>query len=430
MSVFKNIKKIISSEFFKHSAALLSSNAIAQLTGILIYPVITRLYSPEAFGEFNWLLSVTGVLSLFCTGRYGLAIVLSKSKQECAALFQLCMFLNLVVFFLSFLIILTGKTEIAACFDRNNLLSLLPFIPFILLLSGLWETLDHFFIHRKQYYAISVYNIMQSVGSSALKCLFGIKGFFQPGLIWGTILGRLVAIIAGVVACKSWMKELAKINLPQIKQVAKTYANFPKFEMPHSLLNMSANNLPVLLLSFYFGMEEIGLFSLAMILGFRPVFLFTSSIHQVLFRRASERVQKKEKIKGECVLFCKMCLTFILPAFVFILFIPGEVFAVLFGSKWAGVDFYLKLLLPGLFMSVIVASLAFVPDIFFKQKITMNIEIAHVILKAAALLSGIYFRDFNLAIILYCCVIPLIYTIRLIWYFHLIREYESSIARP
>jgi O-antigen/teichoic acid export membrane protein len=222
------------------------------------------------------------------------------------------------------------------------------------------------------------------------------------------------------------MKGITKIDRSQIIQAAKVYSNFPKFELPHALLNTFASNLPVLLLSFYFDMEAIGLFSLAVTIGFRPINLFTTSVYQVLFRRGSERIRNKGKLKEECLLFCKICVYFILPFFILMLFVPDELFGTLFGQQWEGVGFYLKLLLPGLFLSIMIASLSFIPDIFFKQKTAMNIEIIYVILKIIALSFGIYCRNFDVAIITYCCIVVLMLVIKLIWYFRLIKEYELS----
>ncbi|MDR2085745.1 MAG: oligosaccharide flippase family protein [Dysgonamonadaceae bacterium] len=426
MNDWKKIKQIYASEFFKYSVALLSSNAISQLIGILAYPFITRIYAPDVFGEFNWLLSIAGVLSLFSTGKYELAIVLTKSKKESIALFQLCIILNLLVFSLSFFIVSVWKPEIASWFNLKNLFSLILFIPFIILLTGIGQTLNYFFIRQKQYYTVSAYNIIQSITGSVLKCVLGIKGFFQTGLLWGTSLGQFTAIFVCVITGKSQMKGLVKINTSQIIQVAKVYSNFPKFELPYVLLNTFASNLPVLLLSFHFEMEAVGLFSLAVTIGFRPINLFTNSVYQVLFRRGSERIQNKGNLKDECFLFCKMCLFFILPFFILMLFVPDELFGTLFGQRWEGVGFYLKLLLPGLFFNIMVASLSFIPDIFFKQKTAMKIEIGYVALKIIALSFGIYCRNFDVAIITYCCVVVLMLIIKLIWYFRLIKEYELS----
>ena len=50
-----NIKRILQSDLAKNSAKLLSANVIAQAIGLLVYPILTRLYLPADFGLFNLL---------------------------------------------------------------------------------------------------------------------------------------------------------------------------------------------------------------------------------------------------------------------------------------------------------------------------------------------------------------------------------------
>ncbi|GHT39074.1 polysaccharide biosynthesis protein [Bacteroidia bacterium] len=428
MGPWNNIKKVYSSEFFKYSAALLSSNAISQLIGIAAYPFITRIYSPEIFGEFTFFLSIVGILAIFPTGRYELAIILPKSEKKAIALFQLCILLNGLFFLLSSFIIVIWKAKIASFFHQESLLALLPFLPFLVLLTGLWQTFNYYFIRQKKYYNISAYNITQSIIGSGLKCVLGIKGFLQSGLVWGTLSGQFFAIIISLIAGKSQLKEVKKTDKAKIMQTAKTYVNFPKFELPNELLNTFAGSLPVLLLSFYFKMGEIGLFSLALTVGFRPVNLFSTSVYQVLFRKMSERLQNREKLKRELLLFCKTCIITILPFFILFLFISEWAFEILFGWEWKAAGFYLKCMLPWLFLVVLVASISFIPDLFFRQKTAMHIEIVYVILRILALFTGIYFQSFRLAVILYCGISALMLFVKLSWYFCLIKRYESSLS--
>jgi O-antigen/teichoic acid export membrane protein len=422
-----NIKKIYSSEFFKYSAALLSSNAISQLIAIAAYPFITRIYSPEIFGEFTLFLSIVSILAIFPTGKYELAIILPKSEKKAVALFQLCILLNGLFFVLSFFIIFIWKAEIASLFNQESLLPLLPFLPFLVLLTGLWQTLNYYFIRQKKYYNISTYNITQSSIGSGLKCILGIKGFFRSGLVWGTFLGQFLAVVISLIAGKSHLKEVKKIEKAKIIQTAKIYSNFPKYELPNELLNTFAISLPILLLSVYFDMKEIGFFSLALTVGFRPINLFTTSVYQVLYRKMSERFQNREKIKKELFLFCKTCTITVLPFFILLLFISEWAFGILFGLEWKAAGFYLKWMLPWLFMSILVPSLSFIPDLFFKQKTVMFIEILYVALRIIALLIGVYYQNFHLAIILYCCISTCRYITLLFWYFYLIKKYESSL---
>jgi O-antigen/teichoic acid export membrane protein len=418
---------MVSSEFFKYSAALLSSNAISQLIGILVYPIITRIYSKEIFGEFSLFYSIVGVLTILSTGKYEAAMILPKSEKKADALFQLCLILNVCLFVFSLLIVFFGKGLIITLFNHENLIRLLPFIPISVLLGGLWQTLNYYFIRHKKYYNIGIYNIAQSLINSALKCILGFKGFIQSGLIWGTFLGQLLAFFLCFFKSGFQLKNRKPVEKAEMAEVAKTYANFPKFELPNEFLNTLAGNLPVLLLSIYFNMEEIGLFSLALTVGFRPVNLFCNSVYQVLFKKITDRIHQKELVVKDLLLFCKTCVITILPFFLLFLFISEWVFGILFGKEWAEAGFYLKWMLPWLFMIVLVASLSFIPDLFFRQKTAMYIEITSVVIRVIALLTGIYFRNFRLAIALYCSLSALILIIKLLWYFHLIKKYESSI---
>lgn len=54
-------------DIWKNSAQLLSANVVAQAIGLLVYPILTRLYSPDDFGLFNLFLSIGGILVLCST---------------------------------------------------------------------------------------------------------------------------------------------------------------------------------------------------------------------------------------------------------------------------------------------------------------------------------------------------------------------------
>ena len=427
MHFLSHIKRLYASEFFKFSVVLLSSNAIAQAIGFVAYPIITRLYSPEIFGMFNLFLSIVTILTLLTTGQYELAILLPESEKKATALFQLSVMLTVGVALFFFIIISLFGKNIIALFHKEELVSLLPYLPLYLLLWGFWQTLNYYFVRQKKYYSISAYNITQSVTGGGMKCLFGFKGFLAFGLVWGQLLGQFLATSISFISGRSVLKQLKQWDSREIAAVAKIYSNFPKFQLSNELLNVFAGNLPVLLLSFYFEIGKIGLFSLALTVGMAPVILFSNSVYQVLFRKVSEQVQNKEKILNICFAFGKMCLIFILPFFVLFMFLPNNFFALLFGAKWTGVGFYLKLMLPWLFLVVLHASLCFVPNLFFRQKMAIVIEIISVTIRIISLFLGAYLRNFDLAVGLFCGASALMMAMKLTWYFLLAKKYESNL---
>jgi O-antigen/teichoic acid export membrane protein len=419
----------LKSEFVKYFAALLSSNVLAQIIGFAAYPFITRIYGKEIFGEFNLFFSIVGILTIISTGKYESAIILPKSEKKALALFQLSILINIVLFIIISCFVFAGKEFINLFFSRKewlNLLPLLPLLPFLVLLGGFWQSLNYYFIRQKKYYAISVYNISQSLINSGLKCLLGIKGLVHSGLIWGTFLGQLSAFFLVFFKSKCSFRQVCRIKKTEIACMAKHYSNFPKYQLPNELINTFAGNLPILLLSVYFEMSEIGLFSLALVVSFRPINILCNSIYQIMFKKMSERLNNKENIRKEIFLFCKVCMISILPCFILLMFISEWIFSVLFGMAWKESGLYLKYMLPWLFMVILVASIGFIPDLFFKQKTAMNIEIIYLIFRVASLFTGIYLEDFRIAILLYCSVSTVMLIVKLGWYFRLIKKYEQK----
>jgi O-antigen/teichoic acid export membrane protein len=427
MNNWSKLKRVYTAEFFKYVTALLSSNVIAQLIGLIAYPFITRIYSKEIFGEFNWFLSVAGLLIILSTGKYDPAIVLPKSERKAISLFQLCLVLNFLLFIFSLSAVVFWGDAIASLFSRNSLSRLLIFLPFMVLLGGLWQALNFFFIRRKKYYHIGLYNVAQSLVGVVLKCVLGLKGFVHSGLIVGSIAGQGVAFLICFLKSGFRLNEMKAIDRTELKAVAKAYAFFPRYELPNELLNTLSGALPVLLLSVYFEMEAIGLFSLALTVGFRPVNLFSLSVYQVLYKKTTERIHRKARIGRHLVLFCKTCVIVFLPFFILFAFISEWAFGILFGADWTAAGVYLRMMLPWLFLVVITASLSFIPDLFSKQRTAMHIEMIFILFRVISLAAGIYFRNFDLAIALYCGISAIRFIVLFVWYFHLVKKYESQV---
>ena len=87
----KMIEAMSASQLTKNISAMVSGNAIARVVGILALPVITRLYSPNDFGELAIFVSVLGILLPFVTLRFSVAVPLQSSDAQVANLFALCL---------------------------------------------------------------------------------------------------------------------------------------------------------------------------------------------------------------------------------------------------------------------------------------------------------------------------------------------------
>ena len=87
------VKEILGGELGRNSAKLLGANVFAQALGLLVYPLLTRMYSPTDFGLLNLFVNVGGVLVLISTFEYQYAVLLPKDEERSKAAMSLSVFL-------------------------------------------------------------------------------------------------------------------------------------------------------------------------------------------------------------------------------------------------------------------------------------------------------------------------------------------------
>ena len=68
--------------FLDNLTKIISGTLLAQLIGFFTLPIITRIYSPNAFGEFSLFVAVLGPIGMIITMGYELAILKPKKDKD------------------------------------------------------------------------------------------------------------------------------------------------------------------------------------------------------------------------------------------------------------------------------------------------------------------------------------------------------------
>lgn len=428
MSLLSEIRGWRKKELARHSLMLLSTSTMAQVISFAVYPLLTRLYTPEDFGVVNVLLLVAGFIGIISTGRYEPAFVLEKDDKSVKSLLQLVIFMNFALFAVGQVVLTVFAHPIASLFHTSgDMERWLPVVPIMGLLAGLWQCMNDFCVRQKAYKAIGTYNMVRSSANAGLKLAFGYAGMLRSGLVVSTILAYFAALFVPIVRLREWFRNFFVIDKVRMREMAVKYANFPKFELPNAVANMLAGNLPMILLPFFFGMDEIGMFSLALTLGFCPVGLFTGSMDQVLYKNMVEKYHRNESLKPLVFKFCRNTALVLLPFFLLFFFIAEWFFSVVFGATWVQSGVYFKIMLPWFFMQTLTASLVSIPKIFFKQRTAMLIGFVYILFRIVALFVGVWKQDFTLAIICFSVVSTVMVVVQLLWYLAIIRNHAASL---
>ena len=151
------LQKYLHSQGVRNFGKLFSANVVAQVIGLLVYPILTHLYTPDDFGLMNLFLSIGGVLIIMATAEYQYAIVLPKDDKRATAVFHvgllvLCSVIALVLLSVPF------SRPIASLFNTPSLAHYYWLMPFYVAVSGLWVLLNYYYTHQRQFGRISRYH--------------------------------------------------------------------------------------------------------------------------------------------------------------------------------------------------------------------------------------------------------------------------------
>ena len=107
---------------------LMTGTVVAQGLAYLARPLLTRLFTPEAFGILGFYLGAVLVLSTVASGKFEDAILLPAERRDAEHVYTLTLALGFAAFVVS-LAVLPFRGALAAALDRPDVASALLFLP-------------------------------------------------------------------------------------------------------------------------------------------------------------------------------------------------------------------------------------------------------------------------------------------------------------
>ena len=427
-AVGMSLSSIVKSSGIRNFTKLLSANLVAQVIGLVVYPILTRMYAPEDFGLLNLFLSIGGVLIILSTAEYYYAIVLPKEETDAEQV------LGVGVLWLVATTILVGLSvafarPISLLFKSPDLTSYYWLMPLYVFAMGAWNLLNYWYIRHKEYNPISRYQVSQNVLSAGGKLGMGWGGVLHGGMIYSVVVAPLISLVSSwIYARKTLLPAWRRISWRGVGEQAKLYRNFPCFVLPRSFVNMLAGQMPILLLTPFFGGEAVGFLSLAILLGYTPIGTITRAIYQVMYQQTMEQVHRQKPIGQMFRKFILSASAIIIPVFAGLWFVLPQLTAWLLGAEWHISGEYIRWMLPWLYVSLLSCSINFLFDVFMKQKWGLFFEVMLAVMRVAGLCIGVWAGNFMLAIMCYSFFTALALVAQIIWMLLQVRRYDRSLG--
>jgi len=392
------------SEFSRNVLTLMTGTTIAQAIPIAISPILTRIYTPEDFGVFALFLAVTGLFSVIVSGRYELALMLPRKDEDAINIFALGLIIVLTLSLFFLILVTLFHSSIINILNNEEIGYWLYFIPMALFFMGLFNLLSYYNNRQKNYQDIARATIVKSI----VLAMFQLSiGFVKAGAS-GLISGQIISIFfANMRLFKNIIKDkvlLSKISTLKMIALAKRYKNFPKYQAPHAILNVSSSNMPIYIFTPFFGLSVVGMYSLSTRIIITPMMILAGASAKVYTQKVTQIYNENGDSHGFTIrLLISLFKKIILP-FLLIIFFAPEIFSFVFGENWREAGVYTQILFPWLLMVFFVSTISYIPSLINMQKKALFLEIIYTILRVLGLTVGILFSDIYIALSLFSMV--------------------------
>lgn len=313
---------------------LINGTLVGQLILFSVTPLLSRMYTTAAFGDFGIFLAIVGICSVFASLRLEAAIPVAYKDSDVSELVYLGTWL-------SFLFGLMSGCCVFLFLELDFLKITIPAITFSLLvacsiiLTSLFQLLTAFCIRNECFSEISGSKISQSLGLSISQVCLGIVNPTSSFLVAGDSLGRIIGL--GYLV-RSFMKIqacglLSFFRWPNFEKL-KEYKSFPLFSAPAALINALGLQAPVLLLGVVYEASILGLYIFANRIVAVPIGLISRTASQVYLGELGYKQKNREVLLPVFQKYVFSSFVVVISLLSVAYFVTPFLIPFLFGNQW------------------------------------------------------------------------------------------------
>lgn len=381
--LIKKLKHKLDSQggFLKSVSILVGGTAFAQAVGVIVLPIITRLYNPEDFSIFAVYSSILSILTVAICLRFEIAIPLPEKDEDALSLAILALLSNVGLTLLIALFILLFQNSILDTLQQPQLAPFIWLIPIGIFFAGLYNTLQYWTTRKKKFTTIARTRMTQSIASSSIQIGGGYLGVGAFGLILGQVINFSAGIFKLFISFrKDTNKLIHTVSIFQLKKNWHKYDKFPKYSTFESLANVGAVQLPVIIIAAVTIGPEAGYLMLAMKVMAIPMGLIGSAMAQVYLAHAPE-YYLNGNLRIYTVRTIKQIAKIAVIPLISIGLVAPFIFPIIFGEIWAKAGYMVLWMIPWFVMQILSSPVSMSIHITGNQKIALMLQIAGLIIR-------------------------------------------------
>jgi O-antigen/teichoic acid export membrane protein len=418
------LRSLGKSEFLRNTLQLVFGTGMAQAISFAASPILTRLFSPNDFGQFTFFISIVAAFALIATLRYELAIIYAKDEKDAANVLSLSIVICTFFSFILLILVVIYRLFLSGIFPASPVFTQWLFIlPFLVFILGSGSILQNWFIRKKEFRLISADKVLNSASNNFVSILLGLLHVGAWGLLVGNMTGAILFILFLLVWSflkKQWVTD--DFNRNDMNRLARKYKDLPSSNTLQAISELLQNYGVIYLTKILYSSTTLGLYALSMRILQAPLWLLGSSISQVYIKDASERFNKNQELHPLFLRTLKLSALAALPVMLLLVIGGPWIFSVFFGHSWREAGVFARILAPWMFFDFIRFTVSQTPMLLGKARAMFLISIAgNGLMIGSMMIGGLVLKDVNLGFTILSVMMSL-YAITVIYWIYLISK--------
>jgi O-antigen/teichoic acid export membrane protein len=337
-------------------------------------PLLTRLYSPTEIGAYGLCLSLSLILAPLTSLRIEFAIPIARRDVEARAVLFAAMFLN-VSFLIVAAFVLSAIVPFVKLTSRGQSFA---DVRYYVLLStcflSVFESVRFYCVRNREYALVGRMLVSRSAWQAGIQLGAPYVGLGGQGMLIGYVVGQFLGtrhLLKSLLSSANGTRHRL-FSRRYISRVIWRHRRFPFMMMPSNLINSIGFYMPNVLVTYYYGIEAGGFYTLAQRLMGVPMTLIGRSIGDVFLGEFSRltRVDKRAAWRLFITMLIRLALVGAV-CMVALFAVRPEWCVAIFGPKWGSVAHVLKILSACYVGQLIVAPLAQSMIVLHRQRMLL-----------------------------------------------------------
>ncbi len=326
-------------------AQLASAAAISQAIPLLMAPLLTRQFGPEALGHWALFAALAANLATVANLRYEYAVLLPRRVGEAALLLELSLWVAAVMGLLALAISLAllmgapvpGGRRAGLSALRPALLALGPVVA----LAGFQQAMTLWANRQGRFGLIGQARVLQQGGLAVAQGLAMLAG-------WTTAAALVLAQLLSAVLAPLWLQATGlrlrwrrprtliagRRHVRHLRRVAEAQRQFPLINSPHAFVNALQETVVLAFITAWAGAAVAGYYAMMVRLVKAPASLIGGALSEVLLSTLASDWRGGKSLRPRLGRSLWALAGLALPGMVLLMITGPALFAWVLGEQW------------------------------------------------------------------------------------------------